>query len=202
MNRPVLLMCLALLTACTGYEPGSSSGPPAPSKETAPASTSTRVPSLASTAAAPGVEVNTTSVAGVRIGTMAAEAERRLRAALGKPHKTPLPGCYGETGHRLSWDTLAVFLSDSASGPVLLIGWDVEAGPSRWRWRLPYDVTPGDSVRKALTNVPDAEGGAPEWSPESFGVHTSRAPGLSWTSTTADENGRVADVNYKGEGCD
>jgi hypothetical protein len=33
-------------------------------------------------------------------------------------------------------------------------------------------------------------------------VHTSRAPGLTWTSTTADETGRVADVDFKGEGCD
>ncbi len=97
-----------------------------------------------------------------------------------------------------------MFLSDSASGPVLLTGWGVEAGPSRWRLRLPYDVAPGDSVRKALTNVPDAEGGVPEegGSTGSFGVYTSRAPGLTWTSTTADKNGLVAYVGYKGEGCD
>lgn len=118
--------------------------------------------------------------------------------------KTPLPGCYGETGHDLSWDTLTVYLSDSASGPVLLTGWNVEAGPSRLDLRLPYDVAAGDSVRKALTNVPDARGGVPEEGGNTmfFVVRTDRAPGLTWTSTTADENGRVAQVNYKGEGCD
>ena len=148
--------------------------------------------------------MNTKTVAGVRIGTPAAEAERRLRAALGKPAKTPLPGCYGETGHYLVWDTLTAYLSDSASGPVLLTGWTVVAGASRWRWRLPYDVAAGDSVRKALANVPDAEGGVPTEGENTiyFQVRTNRAPGLFWTSTTGDENGRVAEVDFKGEGCD
>lgn len=216
MNRVVLLVCLALLTACTNDEPVSTSSTPAssrtPSSSTAAvnndAATSVGtpgpVPSVTPTDARPGVDVNTTSVAGVRIGTPAAEAERRLRAALGKPMKTPLPGCYGETGHYLSWDALTVFLSDLASGPVLLTGWDVDAGPSRWRWRLPYDVDVGDGMRTALRNVPDAEGAVPTegGSTGSFVVHTSRAPGLTWTSTTADEDGRVASVNYMGEGCD
>lgn len=143
-------------------------------------------------------------MAGVRIGTLGAEAERRLRARLGRPTKTPLPGCYGETGHYLSWGTLTVYLSDWGSGPVLLTGWTVEAGASRVRWRLPYDVAAGDSVRKVLTNVPDAKGGVPAEGENTmfFVVRTSRAPGLTWTSTTADENGRVAAVDFKGEGCD
>ncbi len=133
------------------------------------------------------------------------EAERRLRAALGKPTETePLPGCYGESGRHLRWDTLTVFLSDSASGPVLLTGWTVGSGASRQRWRMPYDVAVGDRVREVLADVPRAEGAVPEEGENTlfFVVRTPDAPGLTWTSTTADDNGRVADVSYQAEGCD
>lgn len=160
---------------------------------------------MTSAAATPGVVVNTKSVAGVRIGTPATEAERRLRAALGKPTSTsPLPGCYGESGRFLTWDTLTVNLSDSASGPVLLTGWNVERGVSRYRWRLPYDVSAGDTIRKVLANVPGAKGSVPQEGANTtwFIVHTDRARYLTWTSTTGDKNGRVADVDYNGEGCD
>ncbi len=104
----------------------------------------------------------------------------------------------------LAWDTLTVFLSDSASGPVLLTGWNVGRGASRFRWRLPYGVAAGDRVRQVLTDVPGARGAVPEEGENTmfFVVHTPDAPGLTWTSTTADDGGRVADVEYKGEGCD
>lgn len=206
MKRAVLVACLVGLAACTTDETvrfaDRSAASPTPVAAAPHSPTPTAV---ASPSAVPVVDVNTTSVADVAIGTRAAEAERRLRAELGTPSMSePLPGCYGESGQVLVWDTLVVYLSDSASGPVVLTGWNVVPGVSRYRWRLPYDVATGDGMRKALADVPGAVGAVPSEGENTlfFVVRTDRAPGLTWTSTTADEDGRVAKVDFRGEGCD
>lgn len=220
MERVIALTAaLVLLAACTSNEPRTDPSPrpsPSPSASNvaeaapvAPAASSVNPPSAAAApsphASRPVVVVSTTSVAGVRLGTGAEDAEQRLRSRLGTPSASePLPGCYGESGRVLQWGALLVYLSDSAGDEVVLSGWQVMHGASPWRLDLPYDVDVGDAMRHVLARVPGASGGVPEEGENTiwFVARTSRAPGLSWLSFRGDAGGAVDEISYNGESCD
>jgi hypothetical protein len=143
------------------------------------------------------------SVAGVPIGTRASAAEQRLRRVLGVPQSRSLPGCNGETGKQLMWDTLTVFLSDSRGGPVVLSGWQVMAGTSRFAYRLPYDIQPRAAIRDVLREVPGAAGVSGEGDTGGmYVVHTDRTPDLLWLSRAPDASGSVDVIFFHGESCD
>lgn len=150
--------------------------------------------------------MTTTQVAGVRMGTDAGAAERALRARLGPPRREPIPECTGEKGWLLSWDTLQVILSDGADGgPVTLYGWSVDAGRSRFRYALPYDVALGTPTRRAVRTIPGGTGMAAEEGPYagSYLVRTPRADGLLWISIeTPHDRGVIDYVAYRSATCD
>jgi hypothetical protein len=164
-------------------------------------------PSPNSSPAAPSrreVQVSLAAVDGVRMGTPAAEAERRLRQSLGDADSQPLPGCNGETGRTLTWGSFTVVLSDEGKGPVVLRGWTLRSGISRVTYRLPYDVQPGDTMREVLDRVPGAVGvpGEGEFDDRHLLVHTDRAPDVLWISDEKGRAGKVEEISLRGVGCD
>ena len=213
--RTFLLLAAVLLagTGCADVD-----GSAAPRAASTPSATST--PSAADpspvaesspTGKREGVVVDHTSVAGVRLGTPAAEAERRLTAALGRPRKLALPGCNGERGFWLSWETLTVLLSDEygdeygteSSDAVVLAGWTVIGGTSKHKLALPYDVLPGTPMRDVLTRVPGAKGNPGEGATEGqYLVHTEQTPDLLWLSGSFDDSGVVDEVTFRNATCD
>lgn len=149
------------------------------------------------------INISSTDVAGVPIGTAGDEAERRLTEALGRPAAEALPGCYGESGRSLTWGALTAYLSDGAEGgAVVLRGWRVTSGPNSQRIALPYETTVGQTTDEVMSRVPAAEGGAMTEGPyaESFLVTTPRARGLLWRANA--EGGVVDEVAYEAEVCD
>lgn len=151
-------------------------------------------------AARAAVTLSATSVVGVRLGTAASEAERRLRAALGTPRSNQLPGCNGERGHTLRWDRLtAVFAEES--GGVVLQGWRADAGAGT-RVILPYNTSLGMPVSLVKDRVPGgrwtvaAEGELAG----SYVLSTPRMPGLLWVADA--DRGSVGSALFNSPGCD
>ena len=160
-------------------------------------------PTATSTGDGGAITVTTDEVAGVPLGTAADEAERRLREVLGTPATEPLPGCYGESGRRLTWRALTAFLSDGADGgAVELSGWEVVSGAGAAAIELPYDTAVGDAVREVLARVPSSTGRVLEEGPEAgtYAVTTENADGLFWLSP--DEDGVVVEASFRAESCD
>ena len=149
------------------------------------------------------VDVSVRAVDGVPMGTPADDAERRLRHSLGDADSDPLPGCEGESGRRLTWGSFSVILSGEGTGPVALRGWSLRSGISRVRYRLPFDVVPGDAIRDVLSRVPAAAGVVGEGETDGrYVVHTDRAPGLLWISDDKGRAGTVEEIPFNDSGCD
>lgn len=149
------------------------------------------------------VAVSVAAVDGVRLGTSAGEAERRLRQTLGDANAEDVSGCDGETAKRLTWGAFSVILSNDGKGPVVLRGWTLRAGISRVSYRLPYDVQPGDAVRDVLHRVPDAKGVTGEGPTDGrYVVYTDRSPDLLWISDEKAARGKVEVVTFRDPSCD
>jgi hypothetical protein len=149
------------------------------------------------------VMVSFTAVDGVRVGTPADEAERRLRQSLGDADSHDLPGCNGESGRRLTWGSFDVVLSNDGKGPPVLLGWALRRGVSRVSYRLPYDIQPGDAVRDAMTRVPGAVGVAGEGETEGrYVISTDRRPDVLWISDQKGRTGKVEEVTFRDPSCD
>ena len=153
----------------------------------------------------PTFELSATSVAGVRIGTAAADAERQLRERLGAPDETTaLPGCEGEEGTQVKWGIFTVVLSNEGHGPVLLRGWSLRWGSSHVRFTTPYDVQIGDPIRDALRRVPEAVGVDSSGEDEGgYVVSTKKVPQMFWIATSIPSaKGDVDEISYNDPGCD
>ena len=205
MRTPLLVPVLLLaLTAC-GQDSGTTDAATASTPSAAAATSAappTPVRDTSPTAKRQGTVIDDSAVAGVPLGTPAAEAERRLVAALGPARKVALPGCNGERGFWLSWETLTVVVSDEYPGEygggIVLAGWTVIGGPSRHTFALPFDVLPGTPVREVLSRVPEAKGMRGEGPTDGqFLVHTAKMPDLSWLSGSFDDSGVVDDVSFR-----
>lgn len=205
----VAIVCLSGCTDAANRE-GTATASSAATASRSPKAESSRVRSAtgAATAQSPAptsgqVTVDTKSVAGVRLGTEANDAERRLRQALGLPVSAELPDCNGEIGRTLTWKSLTAYLSDSGNGgTVRLSGWSVEAGPTAKDIALPYDTAVGEAMREVLSKVPAATGLALEEGPYAgrFAVTTERAPGLLWLSSN--QRGQVTAAAFQAVSCD
>lgn len=139
------------------------------------------------------VVLSSTQVAGVRIGTAAPEAERRLRRTLGVPVEH-VSTCDGNTYHRtLTWGTLtAVFSRES------LQGWEVVRGVSRLHYELPYDGELGLPVRELLRRLPDGKGLPGEGPSDGQYIVTSASTGTIWSARGRDDRGRVETASFEG----
>ena len=140
------------------------------------------------------------------MGTAADDAERRLRLVLGPPKSQPIAECTREKGRTLTWGTLTVILSDGAEGgPVTLYGWEVERGPSRFQYSLPFDAPLATSARELVRTVPGATGLLAEEGPYSgsYLVRTTRAEDLFWIAPEATDDTAVVEyVTYRSHTCD
>lgn len=201
------LALLTVLSACTsdGTPAAAPSITPTESVDVAPSPSASTAPSPSpspSPSPAPReIEISSTSIDDVPIGTPGDEAERRLRRALGPPRSDPL--CEDLPGRWLTWGTLTAVLGQEDprnGGPVVLVGWTVDPGPSRFRHALPYDVQPGTAMRDVLRRVPSAAGVMGDNG--GYFVHTDRLPGMIWASTANDASGRVDGISFRGGVCE
>jgi hypothetical protein len=202
------VVAVLMTAACAGTttqtqptaEPVASSTPPASAlPQGATSAPSTAFPRPTSQR----INVSSTDVAGVPVGTAGDEAERRLTEALGRPAAQALPGCYGESGRSLTWGALTAYLSDGAEGgAVILRGWTVTSGPNSQHIALPYETAVGQTTDEVMSRVPQAEGAAMTEGPyaESFLVTTPRARGLLWRANA--EGGVIDEAAYEAEVCD
>ncbi|MDT7571705.1 MAG: hypothetical protein QOE05_1879 [Actinomycetota bacterium] len=149
------------------------------------------------------VVLSVDAVDGVRMGTPADEAERRLRQSLGDANAEDVSGCDGEKAKRLTWGSFSVKLTNEGKGPMVLRGWTLRAGVSRVSYRTPYDVQPGDPVRDALARVPGAQGVIGEGPTDGrYVVHTDRSPELLWISDEKGRAGTVEEITFHDPSCD
>ena len=95
----------------------------------------------------PVVRLTTRAFGPVTIGTGLTSGERTLRARLGPPTRVTNGGCElsGEKARSLTWGPLNADFSDRnrVGGRLLLVGWRVYPGVSRFTVSLPYKVAVG-----------------------------------------------------------
>ena len=139
------------------------------------------------------------------MGTAASEAERRLRAALGRPTRTyGEPGCNGEQGTQLVWGEgeLSVWLLAEGGAGAALSGWSASR-TQRFDYRFPYGTRLGESAAATQRRVPGAAGRAMDEGPYagSYMVETPERPGLLWLASGSVRQ-PVVEVAYNPVTCD
>ena len=198
ISRTVVLAVAAVaVTGCT----------PSADDPTAAASRVSQAAARATTSAAPSttpvrkvVVLRAEQVAGVPVGTPQDEARRRLTAALGRPRESVLPGCYGEQGQALRWGTVTAYLSNRGQGPVVLSGWAVLAGPSSYRFDLPYGTSLGSDLSEVEERVPHPQRELLDEGPRSGAtvVRTADVPELLWWGDAE----VLTELSFRDEECD
>lgn len=151
------------------------------------------------------VELSSASVAGVPLGTEAAEAERRLAAALGPPTSSDEEpsDCNGDRGGHLAWDGLTVFLLREDASGLVLSGWSARASAG-YDYRLPFDTALGESAAETQRKVPGSSGtlvGEGPY-PESYVVTTPEEPGLLWLADGSRVLDLIDEVTFEASTCD
>ncbi len=195
----------ASAAAGVGGQAGSTTPGQSAAASPAPAAAGTPAPPAPATSGDQQVvELSTQAVAGVPLGTAAADAERRLREELGEPTRADAsPGCNGETGRTLAWEQLSVFLVDDDGQDPVLSGWS--AGPGgRFAYRLPFGTRLGETAAATERRVPRSAGALLEEGPYagSYVVRTREHPDLLWTAAGDTEQDLVDEVSFAAPTCD
>lgn len=153
----------------------------------------------------PVVRLTTRAFGPVTIGTGLTSGERTLRARLGPPTRVTNGGCElsGEKARSLTWGPLNADFSDRnrVGGRLLLVGWRVYPGVSRFTVSLPYKVAVGTPTPAAKRRIPNATG---SFVPI-FGVYeltSKRAPGVVWFSAKRNGTGPITLIALNLEACE
>ena len=151
------------------------------------------------------VELSSSTVADVPLGTDAAEAERRLVALLGPPTSSDeeLSDCNGDRSGHLAWDGLTVFLLSQDARGLVLSGWSARAGAG-FDYRLPFGTLLGKSGAETQRKVPRSSGVLLEEGPyaESYVVTTPEEPGLVWLTDGPHADDLIDEVSFQAPTCD
>lgn len=148
-----------------------------------------------------------TSVAGVKVGGPAADAETALRRVLGAPTETKdVGGCTlgsppTDSRHLATWGALTLITGSSGTSKGKLVGWKIGSGPLPPLVRLPYNVTTSTSVRDAMRRIPSARA---EWDEpfEMYTITTAQAPTLLWSGDHQDGSGLITYITNAFEPCE
>ena len=151
------------------------------------------------------VELSSSAVADVPLGTEAADAERQLVASLGPPTSSDeeLSDCNGDRSGHLAWDGLTVFLLSEDARGLVLSGWSAQASAG-FEYQLPFDTQLGESAAETQRKVAGSSGALSEEGPyaESYVVTTPDEPGLVWLTDGPQADDLIDEVSFQAPTCD
>jgi hypothetical protein len=155
------------------------------------------------------VAVTTTSIGDVKLGTPANEAERRLRALLGRPDRVLDGGCtlYSPSEHAryLTWGSLTTSLSDRAPGSVgqdvvtkALMSWRVGQGRSHVELKLPHGIKTSMSSVEVRTRATITRSGTDL----AGNVSLTDRDGVEYDFDGVNEPTTLRSISYQVTGCE
>ena len=207
MRGHVLLAALLAITlsGCAGDISVESTPSSSPASDGSPASSPATASPGPTAEADRVVELSSSAVADVPLGTEAADAERRLVALLGPPTSSDeeLSDCNGDRSGHLAWDGLTVFLISEDARGLVLSGWSARASPGI-DYRLPFDTLLGESAAETEGKVPGSSGVLLEEGPyaDSYVVTTPGEPGLRWLADGPQAVDLIDEVTFEAPTCD